>query len=134
MSEKKPRLLVVDDGDRYIELCHALLRDYDYATRCDLPGPCWTCERQNGCTLTHAHDAFETDEALKKHKDVDVVLLDVAFDVPTERLLPSSEKSLERRKRLQGVEILGHLRRSRAELPVVLMTSESELAFADAAG
>jgi DNA-binding NtrC family response regulator len=133
VSEKKPRLLVVDDGDRYIELCHALLRDYDYATRCDLPGPCWTCERQLGCTLTHAHDGFEVDEALEKHRDVDVVLLDVAFDVPVERLLPSKEKNLERRKRLQGVDILAHLRRSRADLPVVLMTSESELAFADAA-
>ena len=133
MSERKPRLLVVDDGDRYIELCHALLRDYDYATRCDLPGPCWTCDLLPGCTLTHAHDGFEVDEALKKHRDVDVVMLDVAFDVPVERLLPSSEKNLERRKRLQGVEILAHLRRSRGDLPVVLMTSESELAFADAA-
>ncbi len=133
MTERKPRLLVVDDGDRYIELCHALLRDYDYATRCDLPGPCWTCERQLNCTLTHAHDGFEVDEALKKHRDVDVVLLDVAFDVPVDRLLPSTEKNLERRKRLQGVDILAHLRRSRGDLPVVLMTSESELRFADAA-
>jgi DNA-binding NtrC family response regulator len=133
VTEKKPRLLVIDDGDRYIELCHALLRDYDYATRCELPGPCWTCERQLGCTLTHAHDGIEVDEALKKNRDVDVVLLDVAFDVPVERLLPSSEKNLERRKRLQGIDILRHLRRSRGDLPVVLMTSESELSFADAA-
>ncbi|MFO0686809.1 MAG: sigma 54-interacting transcriptional regulator [Sandaracinus sp.] len=130
---RRPKLLVVDDGDRYVELCHALLRDYDYATRCELPGPCWTCERRPGCTLTHAHDAAETDEALARNRDVDVVLLDVAFDVPVERLLPSSEKSLERRRRLQGIEILAHLRRSRADLPVVLMTSEDELAYQDAA-
>ncbi|MCZ7685455.1 MAG: sigma 54-interacting transcriptional regulator [Sandaracinaceae bacterium] len=38
-----------------------------------------------------------------------------------------------RRQRLQGVEILAHLRRSRGDLPVVLMTSEEELAFEDAA-
>jgi len=96
MSARRPKLLVVDDGDRHVELLHALLRDYDYATRCDLPGPCWTCAKRPGCTLTHAHDAGETDEALTKSRDVDVVLLDVAFDVPAERLLPSSEKNLER--------------------------------------
>jgi DNA-binding NtrC family response regulator len=129
----KPKLLVVDDGDRYIELAHALLRDYDYATRCDLPGPCWTCERREGCTLTHAHDAGEADEALGKNRDVDVVLLDVAFDLPDERLLHAKSIDPSRRKRLQGIEILAHLRRARGDLPVILMTSEEELAFEDAA-
>ncbi len=133
MSARRPKLLVVDDGDRYIELAHELLRDYDYATRCDLPGPCWTCERRPGCTLTHAHDAREADEALAKHRDVDAVLLDVAFDLPEERLLPSNEPDLERRRRLQGIDILAHLRRSRGDLPVVLMTSEEELGFEAAA-
>ncbi len=129
----RPKLLIVDDGDRYVELAHALLRDYDYATRCELPGPCWECERRPGCTLTHAHDAYEADEALARHRDVDVVLLDVAFDVPEERLLPPKVVDAGRRQRLQGVEILAHLRRSRGDLPVVLMTSEEELAFEDAA-
>jgi len=130
---RRPKLLVVDDGDRYIELAHALLRDYDYATRCELPGPCWTCPQRVGCTLTHAHDAREVDDALSKHSDVDVVLLDVAFQIPEERLLPSREPDLERRRRLQGIDILAHLRRSRGDLPVVLMTSEDELAYEDAA-
>ncbi len=129
---RKPKLLVVDDGERYVELAHALLRGYDYATRCDLSGPCWQCERRPGCTLTHAHDAAELDEALGHNPDVDVVLLDVFFDLPEERLLPSSEP-LDRRRRLQGLAILEHLRRSRGELPVVLMTSLEELALEDAA-
>ena len=133
MSETRPKLLVVDDGDRYVELAHALLRDYDYATRCDRPGPCWTCEARAGCTLTHAHDAREADEALARHRDVDVVLLDVAFDLPEDRLLPSAEKDPERRRRLEGIAILAHLRRSRGELPVVLMTSEEEIVYEDAA-
>jgi DNA-binding NtrC family response regulator len=133
MSATRPKLLVIDDGDRYVELAHELLRDYDYATRCDLPGPCWTCERRSGCTLTHAHDAGEADEMLARHRDIDVVLLDVAFDVPEARLLPSSEKSTEVRRRLQGIEILAHLRRARGELPIVLMTSKEELAWQDAA-
>jgi DNA-binding NtrC family response regulator len=140
MKGTKPKLLVVDDQDRYIELAHALLRDYDYATRCDLPGPCWTCSLRDGCTLTHAHDAKEAEEALKKHPDVDVVMLDVAFDLPEERLLPpppaaknQPAPTLEQRQRHQGIEILAHLRRSRGDLPVVLMTSESELGYEDAA-
>jgi two-component system nitrogen regulation response regulator GlnG len=124
---ERPKLLVVDDGDRYIELAHAFLRDYDYATRCDLEGPCWTCPKRQGCTLTHAHDAGEADETLLKHNDVDVVLLDVAFDVPEARLLPSSEK-LSQRRRFQGLQILEHLRRQRGDLPVVLMTSKDDLA------
>lgn len=129
----KPKLLIVDDGDRYVELLHALLRDYEYVTRCAREGPCWECPERSGCTLTHAHDAFETDEALAAHPDVDVVLLDVAFDVPEDRLLPARVVPEARRRRLQGIEILAHLRRRRGDLPVVLMTSEEELAFEDPA-
>jgi DNA-binding NtrC family response regulator len=133
---KSPKLLVVDDGDRHVELAHRFLREYRYATRCDLPGPCWSCEKRRGCTLTHAHDLTEAEEALARHEDLDAVLLDVAFDLPAERLAPSSEPDLERRRRLQGLEILGHLRRRRASLPVVLMTSREELAedFVDFSG
>ncbi len=64
---------------------------------------------------------------------MDVVLLDVAFERPDERLLPAKHVGEHRRRRLQGVEILAHLRRARGDLPVVLMTSEEELAFEDAA-
>jgi two-component system nitrogen regulation response regulator GlnG len=128
----KPKLLLVDDGDRHVELAHRFLREYRYATRCDLPGPCWSCAKRRGCTLTHAHDLAEAEEALRRHGDVDAVLLDIAFDLPAERLVPSEEPDLERRRRLQGLEILGELRRRRVGLPVVLMTSKEELA--DAAG
>ncbi len=154
---RRPKILLVDDGDRYIELAHRFLRDYAYATRCELPGPCWTCDRRPGCTLTHAHDGFEADDALRRHRDVEVVLLDVAFDVPVERLLPqrstatepsltsaprgrkakseapAADRQLERRRRLQGLEILAHLRRARGDLPVVLLTSREELPYEDAA-
>jgi DNA-binding NtrC family response regulator len=124
--------LIVDDGDRYVEIAHRFLRDYDYATRCELPGPCWTCEQRRGCTLTHAHDAREAEEALRRHADTDVVLLDVAFDLDEARLVPSAAE-LSRRRRLQGLDILLQLRRARGELPVVLMTSQEELAYEDAA-
>lgn len=139
---KRPKLLVIDDGDRYIELLHHFLRDYSYATRCDLPGPCWSCPRRPGCRLTHAHDAGEADEALARSPDVEVVLLDLAFDLPRDRLLPlrkslgtdeAPDAALERQQRLQGLAILGHLRRSRGALPVVLMTAQEELGYEDAA-
>lgn len=126
MMRDKPKLLVIDDGTRHVELAHAFLRDYAYATRCDEPGPCWTCPERRGCTRTHAHDAYEADEALAKHPDVDVVLLDVAFDLPEERLLPGEGK-LARRKRYQGLAILERLRRKHGALPVVLMTSEDAI-------
>ena len=133
MSTTAPKLLLVDDGDRYVEVAHRFLRDYRYATRCQLAGPCWTCPERAGCKLTHAHDIAEVDEALRLHPDVDVVLLDVAFDVPAERLVPSREPDLDKRRRLQGIDILAQLRQTHAALPVVLMTSEAELAYEEAA-
>ena len=133
MNTPAPKLLVVDDGDRYIEVAHRFLRDYRYATRCRLDGPCWTCPERVGCKLTHAHDMAEVDEALRLHPDVDVVLLDVAFNLPPERLVPSREMDLDKRRRLQGIDILARLRNSHADLPVVLMTSEEELAYEEAA-
>ena len=120
---RRPKLLVVDDGDRYVELFHALLRDYDYATRCELPGPCWECPHREGCTLTHAHDWAEVEQALARHDDVDAVLLDVRFDLPASRLLPMEGDARAR----QGLAILEKLRAKKRALPVVLMTSEREL-------
>ncbi|MEM9070472.1 MAG: sigma 54-interacting transcriptional regulator [Myxococcota bacterium] len=128
----RPKVLVVDDGDRYVELFHALLRDYDYATRCELAGPCWECPQREGCTLTHAHDWSETEQALARHRDVDVVLLDVFFDLPAPRLLPRGE-DLATRRREQGLAILERLRRRRAHLPVVMMTSAAEIGLEAAA-
>jgi DNA-binding NtrC family response regulator len=133
VSARRPRLLIVDDGERATELAHALLRDYDYATRCTLRGPCWECSHRQGCTLTHAHDYFEAREALTQHRDVDAVLLDVAFDLGEQRLLRRPDWELERCRRLQGLLILAQLRRSRPELPVVLMTSQDQLELEHAA-
>jgi len=132
-----PKLLIVDDGDRHAELLHQFLRGYSYATRCDLPGPCWTCPSRPGCTLTHAHDLAEAEEALARHPDVDLVLLDVVFDLPPERLAPTSDLtrklSPKARQQLQGLDILHALRRKDAHLPVVLMTAAEELEYEDAA-
>ena len=127
MSARRPKLLIVDDGERHVELAHALLRDYDYATRCALPGPCWQCPHRQDCTLTHAHDWVETRAALAGHPDIDAVLLDVAFDLGEERLLRADGWDLEQSRKLQGLLILKQLRARLPELPVVLMTSREQL-------
>ncbi len=126
-ARQRAKLLIIDDGDRYVELCHALLRDHDYATRCELAGPCWTCQRRPGCRLTHAHDWAETLQALGRHPDLQAVLLDLAFDLPLERLLLRSDGDRELSRRLQGLEILRALRGRYPDLPVLLMTSLEEL-------
>lgn len=144
MRSRVPKVLVIDDGDRYVELLHALLRDYEYATRCELRGPCWECPAREGCQLTHARDWGEAQQALTRHPDLDVVLLDMYFDLPVSRLLqvpPTSasdtraapdapgadEHETERRKSGQGLAILRALRQRRPALPVVLMTSTAHL-------
>ncbi len=134
-----PRVLIVDDRDGYARLCHEFLRDCEYVTRCELPGPCWECPERQGCTLTHAHSWRELDEALSRAKGrVDAVLLDVAFDLPDSELLPEdkpdrSAAAMERLRRYQGIEILSRLRRKWGELPVILMTTHEDLAFEDMA-
>jgi DNA-binding NtrC family response regulator len=133
MNAPPPKVLIVDDASHYVEVAHHFLRGYRYATRCQLPGPCWACPERAGCQLTHAHDMAEVREALERHPDVDVVLLDVFFDLPAERLVPSNDPDLEKRRRRQGIAILAELRRTHPALPVVLMTSEEELAYEDAA-
>lgn len=133
------RVLVVDDRDAYIRLCHRYLREYRYVTRCDLSGPCWTCpELEQGCQLTHAHHWAELDAAIRRSPEpVDVILLDVDFQVPREVLLPKVDDAPEalgrrdvtRLRRYQGIEILRELRRVHGAIPVVLMTAYEELAF-----
>lgn len=134
---KAPRVLVVDDREWYVQLCHRFLRQYAYVTRCNLTGPCWVCpELKRGCRLTHAHSWFELDEALRRSTEaIDVILLDVDFQLeaaellPTEKPDPLSARALARLRRYQGIEILRELRRTHGHIPVVLMTAYEELAF-----
>lgn len=133
----EPRVLVVDDREWYVQLCHRYLRDYTYVTRCNLPGPCWECpELPRGCRLTHAHNWRELDEVLQRSREpVEVILLDVDFQIDPGELLPkdrvagADEWTLERLKRYQGIEILRELRRRHGDLPVIFMTAYEELAF-----
>lgn len=111
-------ILVIDDQDRYVNLCRRAIPEHSYL------GP--------------ARSWAETVALLKGHRrSVDLVLLDVHFDIPTEQLvgLPANadERAVARVRRRQGLEILARLRRKLPDLPVVLMTAREEVALERAA-
>ncbi|MBW2255996.1 MAG: sigma-54-dependent Fis family transcriptional regulator [Deltaproteobacteria bacterium] len=107
-------ILIVDDQDRYTELCKQAIPEHRYR------GP--------------ARSWREAAEILARSRGrVDLVLLDVHFDIPPENLvgyeagMPARE--VERLRGCQGLEILGAMRSRYPDLPVILMTSRDELAL-----
>lgn len=133
-----PRLLVVDDRDQTVELVQRHLPQYDTVTRCGRAIPCQVCEeRTRGCPLRCAHDWSEAEAALRAHPALpDLVVLDLHFALPEERLLPEDKSqlpagkaraaALEALRRRQGLHILQRLRRDWPTLPVVLLTTTAE--------
>jgi DNA-binding NtrC family response regulator len=105
-------ILVIDDLDRTIDLCRRAMPEHDYLG----PARSW---REAGPFLT------------ARRPRVDLVLLDVHFDIPSEDLVGvpggADDKQLARLRRRQGLEILALLRRRYPDLPVVLMTSRDDL-------
>ena len=83
-----PRLLVIDDRDQTVEMCHRQLPQFDYLTRCDRKIPCQVCEeRDRACPMKCAHDYQEATEVLARTSALpDLVVLDLHFAVPEERL------------------------------------------------
>ena len=122
-----PRLLVIDDRDQTIEMCHRQLPQYDYVTRCGRAHPCQVCEeRDKACPFKCAHDYFEAAQALSREGALpDLVVLDLHFAVAAERLLPEDkgDMKLESLRRKQGLFILERLRRDYPTLPVVMLTT-----------
>jgi DNA-binding NtrC family response regulator len=131
-----PRLLVIDDRDQTVEMCHRQLPELDTVTRCDRNVPCQVCEeRERGCQLKCAHDFQEAAEVLARLPDLpDLVVLDLHFALPEARLLPEDKgvlpaeprarkQALEDLRRRQGLLILERLRRDYPTLPVVMLTT-----------
>jgi DNA-binding NtrC family response regulator len=131
-----PRLLVIDDRDQTVEMVHRQMPQFDTVTRCDRNIPCQVCEeRTRGCPLRCAHDYAEAAEALSRQEALpDLVVLDLHFALPEERLLPADKSdlpvepgarrsALEALRRRQGLLILEQLRRSYPTLPVVMLTT-----------
>jgi DNA-binding NtrC family response regulator len=123
MVETKPRVLVIDDGTTYAAAIETRMPELT------LVRP----EGENGppC-LGDGPSALEFLE--RRTGDVDVVLLDMHFDLGDERLLPLGDGASPRRtRRFQGVAILREIRRQWPALPVVLLTSVEDLSLVDAA-
>ena len=101
-------ILVIDDQDRTIELCRRVMPELTWH------GP--------------ARSWAEAQEELRRlRRQVELVLLDVHFDIPAEALLglpeAPTERDVRRAQRVQGKHILEALRRGAPDLPVVLMTA-----------
>src|SRR5215831_11626124 len=131
-----PRLLVIDDRDQTVEMVHRQMPQFETVTRCDRRVPCQVCEeRTRGCPLRCAHDYAEAAEALGRQTALpDLVVLDLHFALPEERLLPQDKSALpeepkarrgalEHLRRRQGLLILDQLRASYPTLPVVMLTT-----------
>ena len=131
-----PRLLVIDDRDQTVEMVHRQMPQFETVTRCDRRIPCQVCEeRTRGCPLSCAHDYAEAAEALGRQPALpDLVVLDLHFALPEERLLPEDKSALpteakarraalEQLRRRQGLLILEQLRASYPTLPVVMLTT-----------
>jgi len=122
-----PRLLVIDDRDQTIEMCHRHLPQFDYVTRCGRKHPCQVCEeRDKECPYKCAHDAEEAAQALRQEEALpDLVVLDLHFALPEAQLLPKDKNGLdlEQVRRNQGLYILEQLRKDYPTLPVVLLTT-----------
>ncbi len=119
----KPRLLIVDDGETYARVVRERMPEFEIVHPDRGADP--PCLRDGPAALEFLERAAGR---------VDVVLLDMHFDVPDERLLPLAEGASPRRtRRFQGVAILREIRRRFPQLPVVLLTSVEDLSLVDAA-
>lgn len=111
-------ILIIDDQDRYFALCKKAIPGHDYLG----PARSWSA----AATMLRA-----------RRRDIDLVLLDVHFDIPREQLIglpaKADDKAVTKVQRKQGLEILARLRRHLPDLPVVLMTSRDDLALEKAA-
>ncbi len=111
-------VLIIDDQDRYVELCRKAIPEHQYFG----PARCWA----------------EAERILRRfRRRLDVVLLDVHFDRPVEELLgvprDADAKALTQAQRRQGLFILERLRNATPDLPVILMTSRDDLPLEHAA-
>ncbi|MCP4804463.1 MAG: sigma-54-dependent Fis family transcriptional regulator [Proteobacteria bacterium] len=111
------QVLIIDDQDRYIELCRRAIPEHDYLG----PARSWS----------------EARALLRKRNRVEMVLLDVHFDIPEGDLVGlksgAEPREVEKVKRDQGVHILRELRQGHPDLPVILMTSRDDLSLERAA-
>ena len=68
-------ILIIDDEDKYLDLCRRFMPEHTY--------------------LPPARNFREAEQVLRKHhRQLDLVLLDVHFDIPDDDLLPYDKSAL----------------------------------------
>lgn len=101
-------ILVIDDRDRTIELCRRVMPEFTWHG----PARSWSEARQH---------------LRKRRRQIELVLLDMHFDIPAEDLLglpdDPTPRDLRRAQRTQGQHIFEALRLGSPDLPVMLMTA-----------
>ncbi len=114
----KPRVLLIDDGDSYAKM---LLSTNEF----ELVYP---DSDKEGCCL---HDGPSALDFLKEsHSYIDVILLDMNFDLPSDKLFVLEDgANIRRTRRFQGVAILREIRKLYLDIPVVLLTSKEDLSL-----
>ncbi len=117
---ERPRLLLIDDGEAYAE---TIRRHMPEVSLVEPPG----------VELPRIADGPSALEFLARSRhEVDVVLLDMRFDLPEAQLLEFPEgDTMRRRRRFQGVAILRLIRKRFPGLPVVLLTAVEDLSLLD---
>ena len=100
-------ILVIDDRDRTTELCRRVMPEYTWH------GPARSWE--------------EARQLLRRRRRIDLVMLDMHFDIPAEQLLglpeEPSARDVRKAQRSQGRHILEALRLASPDMPVMLMTA-----------
>lgn len=124
MAKEKPKILVIDDGVEYARVVGQQLQEFELVLPHGADGP-WS--------LTDGPSALAYLD--KQARQIDVVLLDMNFDIEPELLLPLGKNISPRRtRRFQGVAILREIRRRFPDLPVVLLTAIEDLSLVDVDG
>ncbi|MEZ4382061.1 MAG: sigma 54-interacting transcriptional regulator [Nannocystaceae bacterium] len=111
-------ILIIDDEDNYLELCRRFMPEHEF--------------------LPPARNYREAAAVLRRHAhEIDLILLDVHFNIAEEDLLPVDKEPLfakgdrrrvlDRLRRSQGLRILDRIRGDYPDLPLLVMTSRDDL-------
>jgi DNA-binding NtrC family response regulator len=124
MANDKPRILLIDDGETYARVVSEQMPEFSLVQPTGGKGPGRIADGRSALAYLK-----------KNHKQIDLVLLDMHFDLPEEMLLPLDKDASPRRtRRYQGVAILREIRRRFPHLPVVLLTAVEDLSLVDVQG
>ena len=88
-------ILIIDDTDKYWELCTRYMPEHEF--------------------LPPARNYREAAETLGRARGVDLVLLDVHFDIPEEELLPYDKGAVVKAHDYRGMENMKQIFKDRVE-------------------